>query len=107
MANLLSKFRLNYTVLKMVSISDKPKPETIRMFNGIIENFRNANVEDSEGISQVTIKVVVSGKLLLLLDTDCQITEKELRAYQEKTHRQLRLRELLLENSSDANLVVM
>lgn len=55
----------------------------------------------------MTIEVVVSSKLLLLLDTDCQITEKELRAYQEKTHRQLRLRELLLENSSDANLVVM
>lgn len=49
MANLLSKFRLNYTVLKMVSISDKPKPETIRMFNEIIENFRNANVDVSEG----------------------------------------------------------
>lgn len=57
-------------------------------------------------ISQV-YTVVVCAKPTFTLDTDCQITENELRTYQEKTHRQLRLRELLSENSSDANLVVM
>lgn len=35
------------------------------------------------------------------------IKDSELIAMQEKTNRHLRLRELLLENSMDANLVVM
>ncbi|XP_066147289.1 bumetanide-sensitive sodium-(potassium)-chloride cotransporter isoform X2 [Euwallacea fornicatus] len=85
MANLLSKFRLNYTVLKMVSVSDKPKSDTIALFDNIIDKFNSRNEEFIE----------------------CQVSEAERTAHQDKTHRQLRLKELLLENSSDANLVVM
>jgi solute carrier family 12 sodium/potassium/chloride transporter 2 len=39
--------------------------------------------------------------------TGPHITEGELEAYQYKTDRYLRLRELLLDHSSDSNLVVM
>ncbi|CAG9772962.1 unnamed protein product [Ceutorhynchus assimilis] len=85
MAHLLSKFRLNYAALKMVSISDKPKQETIEMFDDIIEKFKSETNTKDEG----------------------HTSEVELNTYQDKTHRQLRLRELLLENSRDANLVVM
>lgn len=38
---------------------------------------------------------------------ECKVTEAEIAALQDKTYRQLRIRELLLENSSDANLIVM
>ncbi|KAK4881311.1 hypothetical protein RN001_004630 [Aquatica leii] len=82
MANLLSKFRLDYSSLQMVQISDKPNPKTVEFFNTVIEDFI-----DNEN--------------------DCKISEIELAALQEKTNRHLRLRELLLENSSKATLVVM
>uniref|UniRef100_A0AAR5PV11 Bumetanide-sensitive sodium-(Potassium)-chloride cotransporter n=1 Tax=Dendroctonus ponderosae TaxID=77166 RepID=A0AAR5PV11_DENPD len=85
MAHLLSKFRLNYTVLKMVSISETPRNETIEFFNSITDAFKSETNEAD----------------------DCQITDAELKAYQDKTYRQLRLRELLMENSADANLIVM
>lgn len=38
---------------------------------------------------------------------DDGIKESDLAAMKEKTNRQLRLRELLLENSQEANLIVM
>ncbi|KAG5884017.1 hypothetical protein JTB14_018579, partial [Gonioctena quinquepunctata] len=86
MAHLLSKFRLDYYSLKMVSISDKPQDSTIQFFDTLLTRFRtNDEVEEN----------------------DCLVNETEISASQDKTFRQLRLRELLLENSSDANLVVM
>ncbi|XP_050303386.1 bumetanide-sensitive sodium-(potassium)-chloride cotransporter [Anthonomus grandis grandis] len=84
MAHLLTKFRLNYAALKMISVNDKPKQETIDLFNNIVEEFRKKEHTN-----------------------ECQITDAELSNFQEKTHRQLRLRELMLENSNDANLIVM
>ncbi|XP_076260652.1 sodium potassium chloride cotransporter isoform X1 [Rhynchophorus ferrugineus] len=85
MAHLLSKFRLNYTSLKMVSLSDKPHDDTISMFDSLVDDFKNAT--DAQN--------------------DCQVTDAELNANHDKTLRQLRLRELLLENSQNANLIVM
>ncbi|KAF2899446.1 hypothetical protein ILUMI_06729 [Ignelater luminosus] len=86
MASLLSKFRLDYSSLQMVQISDKPKQKTVEFFNTIIEDFRSKDESDGD---------------------ECTISEIELATLQEKTNRQLRLRELLLENSSQATLVVM
>lgn len=40
MANLLGKFRINYSSLVMVQISDKPKESTIDFFNNLIADFR-------------------------------------------------------------------
>ncbi|KAF5270453.1 hypothetical protein FQR65_LT17843 [Abscondita terminalis] len=90
MANLLSKFRLDYSSLQMVQISDKPNPRTVEFFDTLLEDFMD------NGNETLTSYVL-----------DCKISEIELAALQEKTNRHLRLRELLLENSSKATLVVM
>lgn len=39
MADLLFKFRINYSSLKIVSLSDKPQAETIVFFNDLIKDF--------------------------------------------------------------------
>lgn len=43
----------------------------------------------------------------IILIAECKVSEIEIAALQEKTYRQLRLRELLLEHSKSANLLVM
>ncbi|XP_074028973.1 sodium potassium chloride cotransporter [Leptinotarsa decemlineata] len=86
MAHLLTKFRLDYFSLKMVSISDKPQNSTVEFFDELLTPFRT---KDEVG------------------ENDCLVNEAEISASQDKTFRQLRLRELLLEHSSDANLIVM
>ncbi|KAG8234182.1 hypothetical protein J437_LFUL007342 [Ladona fulva] len=86
MATLLSKFRIDYSSLKMVySMGEKPRADTVTYFEGLIAGFR-----ESEGS-----------------DEKCVITEAEIAALHGKTSRHLRLRELLQENSSKASLVVM
>ncbi|XP_058790689.1 bumetanide-sensitive sodium-(potassium)-chloride cotransporter [Phymastichus coffea] len=87
MAEIMAKFRIKYTSLKMVDdISVKPRPETQSFFDKIILDFRkNDNTEN----------------------TECCVTDAELNSLRDKTFRQLRLRELLLENSSCSTLVVM
>lgn len=62
------------------------KKETQDFFDSLVSEFRkNDNTDSSE----------------------CVITDVELQALRDKTYRQLRLRELLLENSSQSALVVM
>ncbi|XP_043264395.1 bumetanide-sensitive sodium-(potassium)-chloride cotransporter isoform X1 [Colletes gigas] len=86
MSEIMSKFRIKYTSLKMVDdISVEPKQETQDFFDKLISDFRKNDPAD----------------------TECCVTELELQSLKDKTHRQLRLRELLLENSSQSTLVVM
>nr|XP_033326435.1 bumetanide-sensitive sodium-(potassium)-chloride cotransporter isoform X2 [Megalopta genalis] len=86
MAEIMAKFRIRYTSLKMVDdISVQPKQETQDFFDKLISDFRKNDPAD----------------------TECCVTELELQSLKDKTHRQLRLRELLLENSSQSTLVVM
>ncbi|XP_066994462.1 bumetanide-sensitive sodium-(potassium)-chloride cotransporter [Anabrus simplex] len=86
MANLLSKFRIDYSSLTMMTgITEKPKQETVDLFNSLLNGFR-----ESDGAHE-----------------DCSVTETELVSLSEKTNRQLRLREMLQESSKDAALVVM
>ncbi|XP_031836103.1 sodium potassium chloride cotransporter [Nomia melanderi] len=86
MAEIMAKFRIRYTSLKMVDdISVQPKQETQDFFDKLISDFRKNDT----------------------VDTECCVTELELQSLKDKTHRQLRLRELLLENSSQSTLVVM
>jgi len=86
MASLLSKFRINYESLKMVSgVTETPQPETVNLFNSLVEGFSEENVVEPE----------------------LCVSSVELATMQQKTNLQLRLRELLLENSSDARLIVM
>ncbi|KAJ1522323.1 hypothetical protein ONE63_002619 [Megalurothrips usitatus] len=86
MASLLSKFRIDYASLTMIhDISEPPKQETVDMFNKLLEGFRDEELKEGE----------------------CSVTRSQLDALQDKTNRQLRLRELLLQNSKDASLIVM
>nr|XP_034182937.1 bumetanide-sensitive sodium-(potassium)-chloride cotransporter [Osmia lignaria]XP_034182938.1 bumetanide-sensitive sodium-(potassium)-chloride cotransporter [Osmia lignaria]XP_034182940.1 bumetanide-sensitive sodium-(potassium)-chloride cotransporter [Osmia lignaria] len=88
MASLLSKFRIDYSALKVIPDISKPAQESTKnFFNLLIENFQQT--EDPKATD------------------DDMIKESELLAMKEKTNRHLRLRELLLENSTEANLVVM
>jgi solute carrier family 12 sodium/potassium/chloride transporter 2 len=85
MANLLSKLRINYASLTMLhGVSDKPQSMTTEMHERMVNRFM------SDQTSPDTI-----------------ITQAEKDSLQEKTNRQLRLRELLLEHSNNASLIVM
>lgn len=89
MANLLSKLRIDYSSLKMLQgMSQKPSAESIEFHERLLDGFResDAGVEPADG---------------------CFVPDTELVQLQEKTNRQLRLRELLLEHSTSASLVVM
>ncbi|XP_037954068.1 bumetanide-sensitive sodium-(potassium)-chloride cotransporter-like isoform X2 [Teleopsis dalmanni] len=84
MANLLIKFRIQYSELIMLKgLSDRPKLETINKHKSLIQNF----------CQQAT--------------NEFSITEHELRSLEEKTWRQLRIHELIVEYSFKASLVVM
>ncbi|KAL0108379.1 hypothetical protein PUN28_015133 [Cardiocondyla obscurior] len=87
MVEIMNKARINYSSLKIVDdIGVELKEETRSFFDKLISDFRiNDSSEDGE----------------------CYITDNELQTLRDKTHRQLRLRELLLENSSQSTLVVM
>ncbi|CAH1407510.1 unnamed protein product [Nezara viridula] len=83
MASLLSKFRIDYSDLKVIpDITKKPLDSTVSYFQSLIQPLG----KNGSGAA---------------------VTESELEAVQDKTNRHLRLRELLLENSSNSNLIVM
>ncbi|XP_032780017.2 bumetanide-sensitive sodium-(potassium)-chloride cotransporter isoform X2 [Daphnia magna] len=85
MAMLLSKFRIDYSDLVIITDVDvPPKSKTKKWFDDLIRPLlQSANNEGP------------------------QLTAGELEAFQYKTDRYLRLRELLLDHSSDSNLVFM
>ncbi|XP_076640567.1 sodium chloride cotransporter 69 isoform X1 [Colletes latitarsis] len=88
MASLLSKFRIDYSDLKVISDISKPAQENTKsFFDLLITNFQQT--DDPKATDDDVIK------------------DSELLAMKEKTNRHLRLRELLLENSMKANLIVM
>uniref|UniRef100_A0A914WCB5 Solute carrier family 12 member 1 n=1 Tax=Plectus sambesii TaxID=2011161 RepID=A0A914WCB5_9BILA len=88
MAALLSKFRIEFTdVFVIPDIAKRPSPSTLAEWEQLIAPFR---VDDDSGNH---------GEGL--------ISPAELTAHKERTYRQLRCRELLLDHSSQANLVVM
>jgi solute carrier family 12 (sodium/potassium/chloride transporter), member 2 len=84
MANLLAKLRIDFSDLKMLQgVVDKPREETIMLHNKILQGFmENENDE-------------------------CYVSMTEYKQQQAKTYRHLRLREMLMENSLGAKLVVM
>ncbi|XP_063232957.1 bumetanide-sensitive sodium-(potassium)-chloride cotransporter isoform X2 [Bacillus rossius redtenbacheri] len=88
MASLLAKFRIDYSALKIIpDITKKPQDSTVSFFENLISNFVVTTEDaDTNGIG---------------------ISESELLSMKDRTNRHLRLRELLMENSMDANLVVM
>ncbi|XP_052742375.1 bumetanide-sensitive sodium-(potassium)-chloride cotransporter isoform X2 [Bicyclus anynana] len=84
MASLLSKFRIDYSALKMIpDITKKPRDATLAYFDQLIAPFRTPDdTNDNMGI-----------------------TEADLLAARERTNRYLRVRELINEHSSGARLV--
>ncbi|XP_047532187.1 bumetanide-sensitive sodium-(potassium)-chloride cotransporter isoform X1 [Vanessa atalanta] len=84
MASLLSKFRIDYSALKMISdVTKKPKDSTLAYFEDLIAPFR-ASDDTNDNMS---------------------ITEADVLAARSRTHRYLRVRELIGEHSSSARLV--
>ncbi|KAL0821329.1 hypothetical protein ABMA28_005921 [Loxostege sticticalis] len=84
MASLLSKFRIDYSALKMVAdITKKPRDSTLAYFEKLIAPFRSSDDTNDDG----------------------GITEADLIAARDRTHRHLRLRELIAAQSAAARLV--
>ncbi|XP_011267934.2 bumetanide-sensitive sodium-(potassium)-chloride cotransporter [Camponotus floridanus] len=89
MASLLSKFRIDYSALKVIPDISKPaQTSTKAFFDSLIAGFQESSADSKNSDDDI-------------------IKDSELMAMNEKTNRHLRLRELLLENSMEANLVVM
>lgn len=85
MANLLTKFRIKYSKLTMLKgVMNVPKEETLLKHKTIVDCYNN-NMSNSHD----------------------RINEDELQAMEDKTNRQLRIHELVVEHSHDAALIVM
>lgn len=84
MNNLLKKLRIDYSALTMLQgVTDKPKPQTIRMHEKLLYGFFEGQ------------------------NSECFVANEERTRLQGKTHIQLRLRELLQQHSKDAALIIM
>ncbi|EAT38199.1 AAEL009886-PA [Aedes aegypti] len=83
MTILLEKLRINYVSLIMVTLSDKPQEATIQSHKALL------------------------GTLVEGQETDVFVSASEQAQLEEKTYRQLRLRELLQQYSKNASLIVL
>ncbi|XP_050296584.1 bumetanide-sensitive sodium-(potassium)-chloride cotransporter [Anthonomus grandis grandis] len=91
MASLLAKFRIEYSDLQIVpDISKKASDATNTLFESLVAKFRSQ-----------------SENLEVNKEDPIAVTDSELMAMKEKTNRQMRLRELLLEHSHEAEMVVV
>ncbi|KAH3837760.1 hypothetical protein DPMN_111161 [Dreissena polymorpha] len=89
MASLLSKFRINYSELTILTeMNKKPQLKTYRQFETLIHEWRLKAGEFQE-------------------DYPWKIADSDLVEYKQKTYKNLRIREKLLEHSMDASLIVM
>ena len=84
MTALLQKFRINYSDLVVID-NEPPSTVTVNWFDGLVRHFLRKE-EQSGGDHTLA---------------------NEMRLLSEKTNRYLRLRELLMDHSSDSGLVVM
>lgn len=81
---LLSKLRIDYSELRLVQgIEDEPSKTSWDLFNSLLTNFKSSSNDE-----------------ILVSDTELQNKHP-------KTSRYLRLREMILEHSSDAALIIM
>uniref|UniRef100_A0A669E979 Solute carrier family 12 member 2 n=1 Tax=Oreochromis niloticus TaxID=8128 RepID=A0A669E979_ORENI len=96
MATLLSKFRIDFSDITVLGdINTKPKKD-MAAFEEMIEPYR-LKEDDMEQEAAERLKN----------SEPWRITDNELELYRTKTHRQIRLNELLKEHSSTANLIVI
>lgn len=88
MAALLSKFRIDFSDVNVISdIQKPPQASSLSEFESLITPWREK--EESEEHDPL------------------KISDSELASFKDKTKRHIRLRELLLQHSSDASLIVM
>ncbi|KAH9500961.1 hypothetical protein Btru_069330 [Bulinus truncatus] len=91
LATLLAKFRIDCKDMTVLpEINKKPNEESVRMFNSYLAPWK-LDTQKGETKKKFPWKT----------------TDDELELLREKTQRQIRLRELLLERSKDAALIVM
>ncbi|XP_075209863.1 bumetanide-sensitive sodium-(potassium)-chloride cotransporter-like [Lycorma delicatula] len=94
LAQLLSKFRIDYSDLIVIpDINKKAQNNTKLEFESLIEKFR----QKDGGNHQLNAKN----------EDNKYITDSELLLLKEKTNRHLRLRELLLQHSTESTFIVM
>ncbi|MEE6459730.1 hypothetical protein FKM82_000719 [Ascaphus truei] len=97
MATLLSKFRIDFSdIVVLGDINTKPKKENVAAFDEMIEPFRLREDEKEQDVADKMKE-----------EEPWRITDNEIELYKAKTHRQIRLNELLKEHSSTANVIVM
>ncbi|KAH9425070.1 hypothetical protein DERP_011798 [Dermatophagoides pteronyssinus] len=90
MATLLSKFRIDFSSVTLITdILKPPKEESKIEFDNLIEKYLQKDDEQENECK------------------DFLITNDDLEQFKEKNNRNIRLRELLLQHSKDARLIVM
>ncbi|XP_043933560.1 solute carrier family 12 member 1 [Protopterus annectens] len=97
MVALLSKFRINFADIFIIGdVNTKPNKESWNSFEEMIEPFRlHEGLKDSATAEKMK------------REYPWKITDAELKTFKDKTYRQVRLNELLQENSRAANLIVL
>ncbi|KAK6179341.1 hypothetical protein SNE40_011727 [Patella caerulea] len=90
MATLLSKFRIECKDMNVINVSKPPKEESVRDFNSRLSDWM---LDESKGETSENCPWKTSAS--------------ELETLKDKTNRHIRLRELMIENSRDASLIVM
>ncbi|XP_061607581.1 solute carrier family 12 member 1 [Phyllopteryx taeniolatus] len=97
MTSLLQKFRIKCTDIVVIDdIHVKPRNDSLKTFEDMIEPFRLHERTKESAQVEATRKT-----------QPWKITDDELDEFEEKTNLQIRLNELLQENSKSANLIVV
>nr|XP_023669925.1 solute carrier family 12 member 1 [Paramormyrops kingsleyae] len=97
MEGLLKQFRIKYINISVITdIASKPSSESWKNFEDMIEPFRLRDGTKETAISDAQKK-----------ENSWKITDAELEMHEEKTYLQVRLNELLQENSRAANLIIV
>ncbi|GCC20647.1 hypothetical protein chiPu_0019212 [Chiloscyllium punctatum] len=97
MAALLGKFRIQCADIKVIGdIHMKPSKESWKMFEELIEPYQLHEGSKDPATAEILLK-----------EHPWKITDAELERFKDKTYRQVRLNELLQENSRSANIIVV
>uniref|UniRef100_A0A8D3BVX5 Solute carrier family 12 member 1 n=1 Tax=Scophthalmus maximus TaxID=52904 RepID=A0A8D3BVX5_SCOMX len=97
MKSLLQKFRINCNDIKVIDdIHVKPRDDSLKELEEMIEPFRLR--EGSKDKAQAEA---------MQREQPWKITDEELNSFEEKTNLQVRLNEVLQENSKSANLIIV
>ncbi|XP_059802029.1 solute carrier family 12 member 1 isoform X2 [Hypanus sabinus] len=97
MAALLGKFRIQCADIKVIGdINVKPSKESWKAFEELIEPYQLHESSKDPATAEILQK-----------EYPWKITDAELERFKDKTYRQVRLNELLQENSRAANIIVV